>query len=142
MTRPLAQGETFNHIAIPQSKPFDQILPRPWRIALKNLNAGITLVFDLMDCVMIGRESPEFSISPLIDLNPYDAFSNGISRYHAILKFIDKRVYIIDNNSSNGVVLNGEVLRPSIAYPVRNGDTIKLGLLRFQINFLVNPFNS
>src|SRR5690349_3538511 len=110
VTRPLAQGEAFNHIAAPQSKPFDEILPRPWRIALKNLSAGITLVFDLMDCVMIGRESSEPSSSPLIDLNPYDAFINGISRHHAIIKLIDKRVYIVDNNSSNGVALNGEIL--------------------------------
>jgi pSer/pThr/pTyr-binding forkhead associated (FHA) protein len=120
---------------------FDRGLPRPWRIALKNIPMGITLVFDLTDTVMIGREGVEDGI-PEIDLNPYDALNFGVSRRHAILRLDENRVYLTDNGSKNGVTLNDELLNPGSPYLVRSGDSISLGQMRFQITFLTNPFSS
>lgn len=119
---------------------FDRGLPRPWRIALKNLSLGITLVFDLVDDVVIGRECSEDNM-PQIDLNPYDALEYGVSRRHATLRVDENRVYLIDNGSKNGVSLNDELLNPGSAYLVNDGDSIHLGQMRFQINFLTNPFS-
>jgi hypothetical protein len=140
ITQKIALGELRLPPAAAHLNAFDRGLPRPWRVALKNQALGITLVFDLVDTVVLGRECTDDSI-PLLDLNPYDALSYGVSRRHAILRLDENRVYLIDNGSKNGVTLNGELLNPGSAYLVCHGDTIHLGQMRFQINFLTNPFS-
>ena len=141
ITRKIPLGELPVHAAVAHLNAFDRGLPRPWRVVLKNLPLGISLVFDLKDMVVIGRDGADTVGFPVIDLNPYDALRYGVSRRHAVLKLEENRVFVIDNGSKNGVTLNDELLNPGSAYLVRHGDTIYLGQMRFQINFLVNPFS-
>jgi hypothetical protein len=130
----------LNYLALPNPETANFVLPSPWRIALKNLQMGITQVLDLTDSVMIGRDAPAEGAMPFINMAPYEAQQLGVSRHHVILKREGNRVYIVDNNSSNGVVLNEEILRPGIAYPVKHGDTFSMGKMLLQICFLRNPF--
>jgi pSer/pThr/pTyr-binding forkhead associated (FHA) protein len=51
------------------------------------------------------------------------------SRYHAELAWDEGRVYITDQDSLNGVVLNGRRMRGTM--PVGQGDTIEIGAHRF-----------
>lgn len=140
ITQKIALGEFRLPPAVAHLNAFDRGLPRPWRVALKNQELGVTLVFDLVDAVVLGRECTEDFV-PLIDLNPYGALCYGVSRRHAILRADENRVFLIDNGSKNGVALNNELLNPGSAYLVQHGDSIHLGQMRFQINFLTNPFS-
>jgi pSer/pThr/pTyr-binding forkhead associated (FHA) protein len=135
----LRQNALTHPEATPSLRPFDDVLPRPWRIALVSLDQGVTLVFDLVDTLILGR-SDETDDTYRIDLSPYRALELGVSRQHAILKLEKNRVYLMDNYSTNGVFLNNESLRAGIEYPLRHGDRIKLGRMSLRIHFLTNPF--
>ena len=56
----------------------------------------------------LGRVSEAQPIMPDIDLTPYQAYANGVSRLHAVLKREGKRVFVMDLGSSNGTYLNGK----------------------------------
>ena len=139
-TRKFTQDVPFSHVAVPVSAPPVAKRVRPYRIGLKNQTFRSTLVFDLVECVTIGREAPTSDTIPHIDLQPYNALELGVSRRHALLKREDDCIYLIDNKSANGVLLNNEAIRRETPYPVTDGDIIKLGLMSLQLVFLVNPF--
>ncbi len=51
---------------------------------------------------------------------------DGLSRLHATLHRDGDRVWIVDENSSNGTFVNSEPVAPA-GTPLRNGDVIKIG---------------
>jgi hypothetical protein len=73
-----------------------------------------------------------------IDLTPYNAYSLGLSREHARILYIDRGYMIEDLGSSNGTLLNGELLTPKRYYPLHNGDQVSfaqlLGVFHCEIN--------
>jgi pSer/pThr/pTyr-binding forkhead associated (FHA) protein len=56
----------------------------------------------------IGRISDEQPIMPDIDLGPYKAYENGVSRLHAVIKQVGDSTVIMDLGSSNGTYVNGK----------------------------------
>jgi hypothetical protein len=81
----------------------------------------------------LGRVTEGQPILPDIDLTPYEAYSQGVSRLHAALKISKERVTIMDLGSSNGTRVNGQKIVPNIDYPVNNSDMVALGRLRIQL---------
>jgi hypothetical protein len=71
-----------------------------------------------------------------LDLSPFEAYAQGVSRSHAILKVDGQRVYIIDLGSSNGTRVNGQKISANIDFPLNHGDLIALGKLKMQ--FLIS----
>src|SRR5215203_2489872 len=51
---------------------------------------------------------------------------DGLSRLHATLYREGDRVWIVDENSSNGTFVNGQRAAPA-GTPLRNGDVIRIG---------------
>ena len=51
---------------------------------------------------------------------------DGLSRLHATIYRDGDRVWVVDENSSNGTLVNGERAAPA-GTPLRNGDVIKIG---------------
>jgi hypothetical protein len=86
----------------------------------------------------LGRVSEAQPIMPDIDLTPYQAYANGVSRLHAVLKREGKRVFVMDLGSSNGTYLNGKRLTPNMDQTLNHGDMLALGKLKIQI-LLKNP---
>lgn len=86
----------------------------------------------------LGRVSEAQPIMPDIDLTPYQAYANGVSRLHAVLKREGKRVFVMDLGSSNGTYLNGKRLSPNVDQTLNHGDMLALGKLKIQI-LLKNP---
>jgi predicted component of type VI protein secretion system len=86
----------------------------------------------------LGRVSDAQPIMPDIDLTPYQAYANGVSRLHAVLKRESGRVFIMDLGSSNGTYLNGKRITPNTTQPISHSDMVSLGKLRIQI-LLKNP---
>lgn len=59
--------------------------------------------------------------------------AHDISRKHCVIRFDSalETSFLMDNGSSNGTFLNGERLDPMKEYPIRNGDSIQMGSLRY-----------
>lgn len=81
----------------------------------------------------IGRIADGQPILPDVDLSPYEAYSQGVSRLHAALKFVNQRWVLTDLGSSNGSRVNGQKIMAHIDYPLNHGDVIALGKLKIQI---------
>lgn len=85
----------------------------------------------------IGRATEGQPIIPDVDLTPYGAYENGVSRMHAVVRMSDQRITITDLGSANGTRVNGKKLTPHVASPIRHGDVLIFGRLKIQI--LVRP---
>lgn len=81
----------------------------------------------------LGRVAEGQPILPDVDLSPFDAYAQGVSRLHAALKLNKNRVAIMDLGSSNGTRVNGQKIVPHVDYPISHNDQIALGKLRIQI---------
>jgi hypothetical protein len=81
----------------------------------------------------LGRVAEGQPILPDVDLSPYEAYTQGVSRLHSCLKIINQRVVITDLGSSNGTRVNGQKIMPHIDYPLNHGDVIALGKLKVQV---------
>lgn len=83
----------------------------------------------------LGRISQGQSILPDIDLTPYDAYSQGVSRLHATIKIGEEDILVEDLGSSNGTRINNNKIGPHEDHILNHGDVISLG--RFKIQALV-----
>lgn len=125
----------------PRRKPFIALVSSPRRVALRNNRLNITLVFTIVDSVSLGREPTVGSKMAHVNLEPYDAYQLGISRIHAVLKLESGNIYIIDNASLNGVMVNQQLITPGVAYLLSDRDTIRLGGMSLQITFPTYRFD-
>jgi|APSaa5957512622_1039677.scaffolds.fasta_scaffold05446_2 pSer/pThr/pTyr-binding forkhead associated (FHA) protein len=101
-------------------------------LSLQLLDGGHLLPLADRNEFTMGRVSDGQTIMPDIDLTPYQAYENGVSRLHAVLKKSKERVIIMDLGSSNGTYVNGVRLKPENEYPLSHGNIISLGKLKIQ----------
>ncbi|GAB4489020.1 MAG: hypothetical protein Fur0016_20000 [Anaerolineales bacterium] len=105
----------------------------PAWISLHLLESGQILpVSDRIEFTM-GRVSENQPIMPDIDLSPFKAFDNGVSRLHAVIRNHSGNIIIMDLGSSNGTYINGTRIVPNIEQPLRHGDIVALGKLKMQV---------
>jgi len=102
-------------------------------ISLNMIESGQILPLADRTEFTLGRSAEGQPIVPDVDLSPYNAYANGVSRLHAVLKSIQKQIVIIDLGSSNGTYLKGSRLPPYVETPVTHGDVISLGKLKIQV---------
>ncbi len=81
----------------------------------------------------LGRSAEGQPILPDIDLAPYHAYENGVSRLHASLSLSQGQVSVTDLGSANGTRLNNQKIPPHKPYQLKHGDTVALGKLRIQL---------
>ena len=105
------------------------------RISLHIVRTGQILPLVGRDDFTIGRVSQGQSILPDIDLTPYEAYSQGVSRLHATIRIEQKKITIEDLGSSNGTRINSKKINPHQHHPIIHGDVIALG--RFKIQTLI-----
>lgn len=75
----------------------------------------------------------------VVDLSPYGAAEQGVSRRHLRLWGTDAGLFALDMNSTNGTLLNGQRMRPDTPYRVTDGDLLALGRLTFVLRVLQGP---
>lgn len=117
------------------TKPFEPISAdqvEGW-ISLHMMESGQIIPLADRTEFTLGRASEGQPVMPDIDLAHYDAYANGVSRLHAVIKCSDDHVCIIDLDSSNGTYINGERIVAHKETPLRHGDLIHLGKLKIQI---------
>ncbi len=116
----------------------DRIQPHPplslqsW-ISLHLIESGQILPLADRTEFTLGRSAEGQPIVPDVDLSPYNAYANGVSRLHAAIKLVNNQVVAVDLGSSNGTYLNGVRLTPYIETPISHGDLIYLGKLKMQV---------
>lgn len=82
---------------------------------------------------IIGRSDSKSSYIPDIDLAPFHALEQGVSRRHAALVHHQGHLHVLDLSSVNGTFLNGERLASEVPYALSSGDKLLLGNLNLLI---------
>lgn len=100
--------------------------------ALRLVENGKLLLLEEREFTL-GRSGGQQPILPDIDLAPYRAYEEGVSRLHATLKIETGSAQITDLGSVNGTWVNGRKLSAHISTPLEHGDRIQLGNLQLQI---------
>ncbi len=85
--------------------------------------------------IKVGREDPNATQRPDVDLVPYGGYQMGISRQHAEVELVGKRAFIRDLGSSNGTFLNGVQVDPHETHQLRDGDVVLLGRMRLEVTY-------
>lgn len=83
---------------------------------------------------VLGRSVPTNKDALLdLDLEKYGGYEMGVSRQHAMIKFIDGDFKVIDLNSSNRTFLNEEEIYPGNEYSIGDECMLRLGKLRMKL---------
>lgn len=90
--------------------------------------------------IILGRNTqPSEDTQPtdttLVDFNPYDGLTAGVSRQHAVLSCNAHLVTVTDLGSTNGTRINGKKLEPNTPRLLREGDELQLGKLKLTTRF-------
>lgn len=144
----LAAIDTFSTQALkratstPLTSPFLVMPTRPLTSSIETGELQVSLHFVEKGNTMplagrgefsLGRVSDGQAQLPDVDLSPYEAYGQGVSRLHAALKITRYRCTITDLGSSNGTRVNGQKITPHVDYPLSHGDVVALGKLKVQI---------
>ena len=105
-------------------------------ISLFIVDTGEVIELEGLTEYTLGRSSEDQPILPDVDLAPYHAYEYGVSRLHASIKMIQPYALLIDFDSANGTLLNGQKCSPNTPYPITHGDIFSLGKMKIQL--LVN----
>ena len=108
---------------------------RSGQIALLINGAAQAVILEGRPEYILGREGHE-QVVPDLNLNPYGAREQGVSRVHAALRYDRAQVLLIDLGSTNGTRLNGKPLAAHQPIRVESGDEIRLGKLMLKISFM------
>jgi pSer/pThr/pTyr-binding forkhead associated (FHA) protein len=96
-------------------------------------HGGQALRLAQRDEFTLGRSDESRTTGPDIDLSPFEAYANGVSRMHAIIRHRAGSIVLIDLGSANGTYVNGRRLGSRQEAGLEDGDMIALGALKFQI---------
>ncbi len=86
--------------------------------------SGLSATYPLVKPVTtIGRPDGPTGTYPDIEVD----LDDGVSRRHAEVRQEGSSVYVVDVGSTNGTILNGELLTPHQPAPLLRGDRIRIG---------------
>ena len=100
-------------------------------LKLIHSNSGETFTIDrysAINKIYLGRQDGMPSDRSIIDISRIP-FSERVSRLHAYVMWDNNRntFTIVDDNSTNGTILNGQSLTPQQPYPLNTGDRLEFG---------------
>ena len=101
--------------------------------SLHLMDSGQILPLSTSNEYTLGRTSEGQPVMPDIDLTSYNAYANGVSRLHALIRRDGKRVILMDLGSANGYFVNGKRLTPNVERLLSHCDVVVLGKLKFQV---------
>jgi hypothetical protein len=84
---------------------------------------------------ILGRKMTGEIDDSFVDLKPYGAYENGVSRRHAMIQRTSTGYEIMDLGSTNGTWLEKQRLIPNKAYPLNNISRIFLGRMQLIVIF-------
>jgi hypothetical protein len=97
-------------------------------------------VFPLpIDQIALGRGDASRDLFPELDLTPDGGFDEGVSREHARIYQIGRRLFVEDVGSTNGTFLNDQRISPHLPHVLQEGDALQLGRLKLRVKFDRSP---
>ena len=134
-TQTIQSSITDKLIDIGGEKLEQMIPPPPTDVALSLfiIDSGDILPLEGRTEFTLGRSAEGQPILPDIDLAPYHAFENGVSRLHASITLGKQQALATDLGSANGTRLNSQKIPPHKPYPIKHGDILTLGKLKIQL---------
>lgn len=103
-------------------------------IEIEFLDTGDKVQLSGKEKYVLGRSVPTNKDALLdLDLEKHGGYESGVSRQHAMLKYIDGEFKVIDLNSSNRTFLNDEEIYPGNEYGIGNECMLRLGKLSMKI---------
>lgn len=102
-------------------------------VAISVVDSGQIIPLEDRDSYSLGRSAEGQPILPDIDLAPYHAYENGVSRLHASISFEETQILLTDLGSVNGTRVNGQKIPAHKPFPIHHGDIITLGRLKLQL---------
>lgn len=113
-------------------------LAGPLRLSLQIGENRTTVGIEVQDRIVIGRGDPVAAIQPDLDLAPYDGRAGGVSRRHAVILRDEAKpgLYIEDEGSTNGTLVNGFALAPRRRYRLLDGDELDFGRVHVVVRFV------
>jgi hypothetical protein len=94
-----------------------------------------SIILTPADEIVIGRADAKDDGNPDLDLAPFGAAEQGVSRRHAAMRRGEDTLTLVDFGSTNGTYLNGQRLIPNQPRVLRDGDEIRVARLVFHIFF-------
>ncbi len=88
--------------------------------------------------IILGREG-ELNTDSVYDLSRFEGYAMGVSRRHAMIKFVEDKYTLIDLNSSNGTWLNGNRLLSNKPRDLPSGGVIQLGTMKLVVVYALAP---
>ena len=92
-------------------------------------------ILTLNEEIIAGRSDDRGIFVAGLDLTPYGAYQNGVSRKHALLRRNDNRLEVMDMGSRNGVFVNEVKLQSEEPYTLTNGDVLRLSKMMIRVEF-------
>lgn len=92
-------------------------------------SSGRRVQVDLDHQIRIGRADPRAHHQPELDLTEDEGSVHGVSRLHAYIQSAGEAIVLVDDNSTNGTLLNGFRLPADLPYPLHSGDEVRFGTL-------------
>lgn len=109
----------------------------PWRILVQLGGENHTSIgVQVRPVLTIGRADADGDYLPDLDFAPHGGSRNGVSRYHAEIRYEDGQLYLTDLESTNGTRINGFALVAGHAYRLRDGDEVEFGRQRAVLRFV------
>ena len=102
-------------------------------ITLHLLDTGEVMPLGERNEFTLGRASSGQPVLPDVDLAPYQAYTHGVSRLHAVIKRRVHDISLMDLESANGTFVNGKRLETNEEHTLANGDVVALGGLKIQV---------
>lgn len=113
-------------LSVAYDKQSDQSVPQDAKIVIAEQNVTLDVPQEAAQ-VIIGRTHGTVKVD--IDLGPYGASSQGVSRKHARLSQAEGQWLLEDLNSLNGTFVNERKLISETPVPLKSGDVIRCGHL-------------
>jgi pSer/pThr/pTyr-binding forkhead associated (FHA) protein len=111
----------------------------PQQLSLHVVSTGDTITVPVKSTILIGRKDLSQRVQPDLDLTPYRGYQCGVSRSHAILVVRENELWLRALSGTNGTQVNEVTLTTGQEYLLRDGDELKLGVLRLKVTFVAAP---
>ncbi|HLA43118.1 MAG TPA: FHA domain-containing protein, partial [Aggregatilineales bacterium] len=109
-------------------------------LRLELVDTKQTMTIPIKDIILLGRPDPVTGKAPDIDFTRLAGYRMGVSRSHAEIHWYhDNILKVYDLGSSNGTFVNGKRLGANQAYPLYNGDELRLGQLALYVYYEIDP---
>jgi len=126
---------TENGLAVPHPTWGNTVLEDGGNVVMHFQADNVHVHLEQQTEVVLGRADGRTHTYPDLDLTPYGAIENGVSRMHAAIRRNEDALLLIDLGSANGTFVNGQKVAPKTPLILRDGDEVRLGRLVSHIYF-------